>query len=81
MEQLADQLAGFHAFTDAIEKETNVHSLWIDFADILIVKDFLSRKLGKQMGKKIEATVKFAKKFLKKYQSRFEERHKNGFYH
>lgn len=78
MEQLADRLAGFHAFTDAIEKETDVHGMWVDFADILIVKKFLSEKLGKQVGKKIEAIVQFARKFLKKHQGRLEERQKMG---
>lgn len=78
MDQIADRLAGFHAFTDTIEKEPDVHGLWIDFSDILIVQEFLSKHLGKQAGVKIKAAVDFSKHFLKKYQYRFEERQKMG---
>ncbi len=79
MDQLADQLSGFHAFTDSIEKEISVHSMWLDFADILVVKKFLSEQLGKHVGKKIKAAVAFAKKFLNNHKDRFEERQKIGF--
>ena len=79
MEQLADQLAGFHAFTDSIEKGASIHSLWMDFADIIMVKDFLAEKFGTQVGEKIEEAVDFVKLFLKKYQARFIERQKEGF--
>ncbi len=79
MDQLADQLASFHAFTDTIEEETNTHTMWLDFADILVVKKYLAEQLGKQVGKKIEAAVDFAKKFLKKHNKRFVERQKMGF--
>ena len=79
MEQLADQLADFHVVTGSVEKDANVHGMWIDFADILIVKDFLSKELGKQVGNKVEEAVEFSKQFLKKHQNRFEERQKMGF--
>ena len=51
----------------------------MDFADILIVKDFLSKELGDKAGEKIESAVAFSKQFLTKYRSRFEERQKMGF--
>ena len=79
MEQVADRLAEFHAFTDSIEKKVNVHGLWMDFSDILIVKDFLAEEFGEQVGNKIQSAVDFSKQFLKRYQSRFEERQKMGF--
>ncbi len=79
MEQLADQLSEFHAFTDAIEKEANLQGMWMDFADILIVRNFLSKEFGKQAGKKIKAAVEFSKKFLKKFKHRIIERQEMGF--
>ncbi len=79
IEQLADRLSAFHAFTDAIEKITSAHELWLDFADILVVKKFMAQKLGEQVGRKIKSAVKFVKKLLKKHEKRFAERQEMGF--
>ena len=79
MEQLADRLAGFHAFTDSIEGELLVYNLWLDFADLLKVKSFLSEKLGEAAGQKVEEIVRFAKRFLNKYEKRILERHQQGY--
>lgn len=79
MEQLADKLAGFHAFTDSIEGELLVYNLWLDFADLLKVKNFLSEKLGEAAGQKVEEIVRFAKSFLNRYEKRILERHQQGF--
>jgi uncharacterized protein len=79
VEQLADKLASFHAFTDSIKGELLLYNFWLDFSDILKVKKYFSEKIGEAAGQKIEEIVQFAKLFLEKYKRRITERHQQGF--
>lgn len=79
MEQLADKLAGFHAFTDSIEGELLVYNLWLDFADLLKVESFISKKLGEAAAQKLTEIVRFSKSFLNQHEKRIIERHQQGF--
>ena len=79
MEQLAEKLATFHAYTDVIERPLNVKLLWQDFADLLKVKDFITESLGPSFGTKIEESVRVARDFLDQYEHRLLERHQMGY--
>ena len=79
MEQIAEKLSTFHAFTDAIETPLNIHLSWLKFADILKVKDFIEEELSTAMAKKIEKAVSFSQKFLTRHKIRIQERHRMGF--
>ena len=79
MEQLAEKLSTFHAFTDAVETPLNVHLLWLKFADILKIGDFLAHELHPLVTERIDSAVKFSQKFLERHKIRLLERHRLGF--
>ena len=79
MEQLADKLAAFHAFTDVVETEVNIHLLWEDFADILKVVPFIRKNLGEELAELARESVDFAAGFLEEHTPRIRKRHASGF--
>jgi hypothetical protein len=79
MEQLADRLARFHMSTSKIKGKFLFYNLWLDFADLLKVKDFISEHVGVSGGQKIETIVQFAKGFLKTHEERINQRFELGF--
>ncbi len=79
MEQLASQLATFHAFTDSIEGPIDLEAILEDFADIGQHRKAIESFLGLEAGATVEEAIHFARDFLDKHHKRFEERRANGF--
>ncbi len=79
MEQLADRLAKFHKSTNKIKGDLLFYNLWIDFADLLKVKNFISKHVGVSEGQKIETIVQYAKEFLNTHKERICKRHELGY--
>lgn len=79
MEQLARQLADFHASAKVIEQPLEIEKLNEDFADILKVQDFLAQRWGLATSHLLDQAVASARKFLQQHEPRFRERSEQGF--
>ncbi len=79
MEQLADQLADFHATTEKIEAPLRVEKLYEDFADLLKVQDFIAEQWDDATGAFLAQLVERVEAFLHAHEQRIRERSEQGF--
>ena len=79
MKRIAGQLTDFHKQAEVVKKELDLDAMQEDFADILSVRPFIDRKLGKTATEILEDSVSFSKHFLKTHATRLVERHQKGF--
>lgn len=76
--QLADQLATFHAFTDASTEAPDIKVMQKDFAGIVQIKDFVRREIGEKAANNIQKAITFSSKFLKLHTNDLRKRHIMG---
>jgi len=79
MEQLAEQLANFHAATKRIRKPRAVEEMYDDFADILKVQEFIATQWDDATASFVEQIVAQVQNFLHAHEARLRARSKQGF--
>jgi aminoglycoside phosphotransferase family enzyme len=79
MEQVADKLGTFHAYTDVIEVPINTSVLWEDFSDISKVMTSIGQWFGTTSEQRIKDSIIFVGSFLNENKAHLEERHAHGF--
>ncbi len=79
MEQLAQQLAVFHSFTDTVRIDNPARELSFAFADLINQRDVMIDFFGADAGLTMEAAVEEAENFLQSNKYRLEERQEQGF--
>ncbi|MEZ5044559.1 MAG: phosphotransferase [Saprospiraceae bacterium] len=79
MEQIAAQLATFHASSAKVGPPPDLAEMQQDFADIAKIKNFLSTHLGKTNEALLDKAILFSEAFLRAQQKRIRERYESGF--
>lgn len=79
MDQIAAQLATFHASSAKAGPPPDIAEMQQDFADIDKIKNFLSTHLGKTNEVLLEKAILFSEAFLKAQQKRIMARYEEGF--
>ncbi|MCB0571374.1 MAG: hypothetical protein KDC66_16500 [Phaeodactylibacter sp.] len=79
MQQLAEKLAVFHAYTDIIERPPDIDAMQADFADIESVADGLESLLGPSAKQRLLESTAFAKGCVEGLSGRLKERGLRGY--
>lgn len=78
--QLSEKVAQFHRQAEVVYPPLDLSQMKRTFNDILTVRDWVEKALGKDSARLIEQAVTFSDAFLEKHASFIEERIKNGMY-
>ncbi len=79
MQQLADQLAHFHAHADRVDTPFDMDQMQSDFADIRQLNPLIAASFGQKAVEVINEAINFSAHFLQQHMSRFQERQQKGF--